>query len=214
VLASAPLGLHGPVEYQGKQSKGTSMRNLGWMSLVSVLALFAAGCATGPTIRVDKDPSTDLTQYKTFGFFDQVATDRAQYSTILTERLKQATRIQMERVGYTETKQDPDLRVNFYVNVVQKQEIRSTPSATVGMGYYGYRGGMYGAWGGYPYDVDTVDYREGTLSIDLVDARKNQLVWQGVAEGRVSDEVRQNPGPAIDAVIAEIFRNFPNPPSN
>jgi hypothetical protein len=30
----------------------------------------------------------------------------------------------------------------------------------------------------------------------------------------VSDEVRQNPGPAIDAVIAEIFRNFPNPPSN
>jgi hypothetical protein len=82
------------------------------------------------------------------------------------------------------------------------------------MGYYGYRGGMYGAWGGYPYDVDTVDYREGTLSIDLVDARKNQLVWQGVAEGRVSDEVRQNPGPAIDAVIAEIFRNFPNPPSN
>ena len=37
-------------------------------------------------------------------------------------------------------------------------------------GFYGYRGGAYGAWASYPYDVDTVDYRQGTLSIDLVDA--------------------------------------------
>ncbi len=190
------------------------MRSVRRLSVVSILLVLVAGCATGPDIRVDKDPSVDLTQFKTFGFFDQVATDRAQYSTIITERLKQATRTQLERVGYTYKEQDSDLRVNFYLNVTEKQEIRSTPSASVGMGYYGYRGGMYGAWGGYPYDVDTVNYREGTLSIDLVDAKKNQLVWQGVAEGRVSDEVRKNPGPAVDAVVAEIFRNFPNPPSD
>jgi hypothetical protein len=188
------------------------MRNVRWLSVVSLALMMGAGCATGPNIRVDKDPSTDLTQYKTFGYFDQVSTDKAQYSTIITERLKQATKTQLERVGYTYAAQDADLRVNFYLNVTQKQEIRSTPSATVGVGYYGYRGGMYGAWGGYPYDVETVNYREGTLSIDLVDAKKNQLVWQGVAEGRVSDEARKNPGPAIDAVVAEIFRNFPNAP--
>jgi hypothetical protein len=188
------------------------MRNVRRLSLVSVIVMLAAGCASGPSIRVDKDPSTDLTQYKTFAFFDQVATDRAQYSTIITSRLKEATRTQLERVGYKYEEREPDLRVNFYVNVTEKTEIRSTPSA--GVGYYGYRGGMYGAWGGYPYDVDTVNYREGTLSIDLVDAKKNQLVWQGVAEGRVSEEARKNPGPAIDAVVAEIFRNFPNPPSD
>ena len=190
------------------------MRKVRRLSLVSVVMMLAAGCTTGPSIRVDKDPSADLTQYKTFGFFDQVATDRAQYSTIITSRLKEATRLQMERVGYKYEEREPDLRVNFYLNVKDKQEIRSTPSASVGMGYYGYRGGMYGAWGGYPYDVETVNYREGTLSIDLVDASKNQLVWQGVAEGRVRDEAVKNPGPAIDAVIAEIFRNFPNPPSD
>ena len=190
------------------------MRDVRWLSVVSVFLLVTAGCATGPSIRVDKDPNTDLTQYKTFGFFDQVATDRAQYSTLITERLKNATRTQLERVGYTYKEQDADLRVNFYLNVTEKQEIRSTPSSSVGVGYYGYRGGMYGAWGGYPYDVETVNYREGTLSIDLVDASKSQLVWQGVAEGRVSDEARKNPGPAIDAVVAEIFRNFPNPPSD
>ena len=84
------------------------MRNVRRLSLVSVVMMLAAGCTTGPSIRVDKDPSADLTQYKTFGFFDQVATDRAQYSTIITSRLKEATRLQMERVGYKYEEREPD----------------------------------------------------------------------------------------------------------
>lgn len=182
-------------------------------STTLLLFLLVVGCATGPSIRVDKDPAADMSAYKTFGFFDQLSTDRAHYSTIVTSRLKQAARTQLEAKGYTYAEQNPDLLVNFFVKVSEKQEIRSTPSATIGVGYYGYRGGMYGAWGGYPYDVQTVNYKAGTLSIDLVDAKKNALVWQGLAEGRVSDEAYKNPGPAIDAVVAQIFSNFPNPPA-
>ncbi len=57
-----------------------------------------------------------------------------------------------------------------------------------------------------------VAHEQGTLSIDLVDAKHKQLVWQGVAEGEVSDESQRNPGPAIDNVVAELFSNFPYPP--
>lgn len=178
-------------------------------SLALALAL-AAGCASGPKISVDKDPGADMTAYKTFGFFDQVATDRVQYTTIVTSRLKQATRDNLERRGYTYSENSPDLRANFFLKVADKTEVRSSPS--MGAGFYGYRAGFYGGWAGYPYDVDTVNYKEGTLSIDLVDTKKNALVWQGVAEGRVSDEARKNPGPAIDAVVSEIFANFPNGP--
>ncbi|HKE44591.1 MAG TPA: DUF4136 domain-containing protein [Steroidobacteraceae bacterium] len=177
--------------------------------LAGVLGL--ASCATGPDIRVDKDPSADMASYKTFGFFDALATDRAQYSTIITSRLKQATRTQLEAKGYRYEESNPDLKVNFYVKVQEKQEIQSTPAAPVG--FYGYRAGYYGAWAGYPQDIQTYNYREGTLSIDLVDAKKDQLAWQGVANGRISDEMRKNPGPAIDAVVAQIFSNFPNPPA-
>jgi len=189
------------------------MRNILWLRSAALCIALLSGCATGPTIRVDKDPSADMSAYKTFAFFDQVATDRAQYSTIVTSRLKQATRTQLERHGYTYNEQAADLRVNFYLNIAEKQEIRSSPSAGMGVGYYGYRGGMYGTWGGYPQDIDTVNYKAGTLSIDLVDAKRNNLVWQGLAEGRVKDESIKNPGPAIDAVVAEIFSNFPNPPA-
>ncbi|HEU4530385.1 MAG TPA: DUF4136 domain-containing protein [Steroidobacteraceae bacterium] len=189
------------------------MRTAAWTSAALSSLVLIAGCASGPKIIVDKDPGVDMTAFKTFGYFDQVATDRAQYTTIITNRLKQATRDQLERRGYRYTEESPDLRVNFYLKVVEKQEVRSSPSVGVGYGgFYGYRGGAYGAWASYPYDVDTVDYRQGTLSIDLVDAKKNALVWQGLAEGRVSEEARKNPGPAIDAVVAEIFANFPNGP--
>jgi hypothetical protein len=173
--------------------------------------LTLAGCgSSGPSIRVDGDPAANIPSFRTFGYFDQLATDKAGYSTILTARLKDATRRELEKHGYQYVDANPELLVNFNVNIAEKTEIRSSPSTSVGYGYYGYRAGMYGAWGGYPQDIETRNYKQGTLSIDVVDASKRALVWQGVAEGRVSKEAQQNPGPAIDAVVAQIMAGFPS----
>ena len=35
-----------------------------------------------------------------------------------------------------------------------------------------------------------------------------QLIWEGVAEGRVSESAMKNPRAAIDAVVAELFQRF------
>jgi hypothetical protein len=178
-------------------------------TLLSALALLlvvpVSGCASGPQIHVDMDARANMKAYKTFAFFNTLSTDSAAYASLLSTRLKAATRAQLERNGYTYSENEPELLVNFYLKVVNKQEVRSTG------GYYGYRAGYYGTWTGYPY-VETVNYKQGTLSVDLVDAKRKQLVWQGVAEGEVSEEAQQNPGPAIDRVVAEIFSNFPNAP--
>ena len=181
------------------------------LSLAAIIGLLATltACESGPTIRADADPSANLGSYKTFGFFDKVSTDKGNYRTILSTRLQEATRREMEKRGYTYAETDPQLRVNFNVNVADKTDVRSTPSA--GAGYYGYRSGMYGAWAGYPQDVQTVHYKEGTLSIDLVDAAKQQLVWQGVAQGRINKQAAEQPGPAIDKVVADIFARYPSP---
>src|SRR4051812_8369896 len=177
--------------------------------LLKVLALFllliASACASGPHIRVDMDARANMKAYRTFAFFDTVSTDGAAYTSLLSSRLKAATRAQLEKQGYQYSTTEPDLQVNFFLKIVNKQAVQSSG------GYYGYRHGYYGTWTGYPY-VETVDYKEGTLSIDLVDAKHKQLVWQGVAEGEVSEEAQRNPGPAIDQVVAQIFSNFPNPP--
>jgi hypothetical protein len=126
--------------------------------LLATLALGTAlaACSSGPKVRADADPSADFKSYRTFGFFEQLATDKSKYSTMLTTRLKDATRRELQTRGYQEAEQ-PQLLVNFNTNVENRTDVQSTASSA---GFYGYRGGMYGAWGGYPQDVYTTHYQE------------------------------------------------------
>jgi hypothetical protein len=165
--------------------------------LLALPLLAATGCASRPEIRLDKNPSLELASYRTFGFYDPVATDKSLYTTILTGRLKKATRDELERRNFVYSEQNPDLKVNFSVNVVDRQELRSTPTG----GFWGARFGLE--------DLETVNYRQGTLMVDMVDAGKQELVWRGVAEGRLSRKAVENPGPAVDKVVNELFTGFP-----
>lgn len=70
----------------------------------------------------------------------------------------------------------------------------------------------YGLYGGFPLyrdDVSTVRYQVGTANVDVVDAKRRQLVWEGIAEGRLTREIMQNPEPAIRRVVAELFESSP-----
>ena len=60
----------------------------------------------------------------------------------------------------------------------------------------------------YQEDVNTVHYKVGTANIGFVDAERMQLIWDGVAEGRITREEMKNPQPAIDRVVAELFQRF------
>jgi len=173
--------------------------------LVLFTALLVVSCASGPAIRRDTNPAADFASYRTFGFFSPLATDKAGYETVFTTHLKSASRHAMESHGYVYSDANPDLLVNFYANVQDKQELRSTP---VSVGYYGYRRGFYGGF--RTTEVQTVNYRQGTLTIDLVDARRKVLVWQATAEGRVSSEARKHPGPAIDRVVTDMMGPLPH----
>lgn len=118
--------------------------------------------------------------------------------------LKTSTQRELESRGLRQTTASPQLLVNFNVNVENRADVESTPAA----GFYGYRAGMYEMWAGYPQDVSTTHYKEGTLAIDLVDAAKQQLVWQGVAEGRMSKSALENPTAAIDKTVGQIFAKY------
>ena len=175
--------------------------------LIAIGCVLVAACESGPTIRADGDPSVDFTAYKTFGFFDQLSTDKSKYATMLTGRLKDATRAELTKRGYTEAP-EPQLLVNFSTNVENRTEVNSTGSSA-SYGFYGYRAGMYGAWGGYPTDVYTTHYQQGTLAIDMVDSAKKQLVWQGIAQARLTKTMLDNPGAAIGSVVSDIFERYP-----
>ena len=182
-------------------------------TLILVAAALSAGCATqAPKTRIDYDKSGDFSVYRTYGFPKETGTDRGGYSTLITSYFKNAVSTAMEARGYKYTEERPDLLVNFFMNVRERTELRSEPRYAAGFGYYGYRYGLYTAWPYYEQDR-SVTYRVGTINVDIVDAGKKQLVWEGVAEGRVTDEMMDNPKLTVNAVVSDLMRQYPGKPN-
>ena len=170
-----------------------------------------AGCESGPKIRSNADPSANLSSYKTYMFAEKTGTDGQSYSTPITSYFKESIRREMDSRGYKYVEGGPaELLVNFNANARENVDVRTTPGATYGYGgYYGYRGGMYGYGAAYAPEVETVRYKVGTANIDIVDLSKKQVVWEGIAEARLTDKMMKDPRTAISGVITEMFLQFP-----
>lgn len=182
-------------------------RNLGPLLIAVAATSLLAACSSGPKIFVNQAPDADLSAYKTYNYAEVLGTDnRGENRSILTNYLINAVDRELQGRGYSKSN-SPELLVNFYVNT--KEKIRSTTSPSMGMtgGYYGYRGGYYGAYGGYETTVS--QYTEGTLNIDLVDNASKTLIWEGIAEGRIDDEVRENVQGAVNIAVRDIFAKYP-----
>lgn len=53
------------------------------------------------------------------------------------------------------------------------------------------------------------DYTEGTLIIDIMEAKTNSLVWRGMASGVFNSAEPYLSRKAIDAAVGQIFDDFP-----
>ena len=176
--------------------------------LLALAALLSA-CATGPRIRTETDPEADFSRYRTWAFYEPIAMEEnAGYSTWITDRIKNDVRQEMGRRGYTFDAKSPDLKVNFQGILQQRTDVYSTPMVDYQY-FYSYRARRYVAVP-YWYDQAQVSqYTEGTLTVDLVDAARNRLVWTGDAVGRVGRKPPQEQLQDVDRAIFEIFQRFP-----
>lgn len=173
-------------------------------------AFWLAACASGPKVRSDLAPDTNLASYQTFGFMEQLATDRNGYTSLVTQHLKAAVTAEMTARGYRYTEQSPQLLVNFNSNVEQRADIRTTTtSATPYYGYYHYRLGFYSPFPYYQQEVETVRYKVGTVNIDVIDAARKQLLWEGIAEGVLNKQDIEQPRESMAKVVNLIFEQYP-----
>jgi hypothetical protein len=171
-----------------------------------VTAGLLAACSNTPIVRTDYDPRADFAAYRTFAFVDPLSTDRAGYTTLLTERLKRAVALQMESRGYAYRDQNPDLLINFQAHVESRTQYVGPPPMMFG---FGYGGGFYGSWPGYAFGPDVIQYNEGVLKIDLIDAKRRQMVWEGVGTSLVNDPQQTPTDAAIETMIGSIFARYP-----
>lgn len=179
---------------------------LAFRSILLASLVLLTACSTNPTIRSERDDSAMFSRYATFGFFDPVGTDKAGYETLVTQTLKASARREMEARGYRYAESGAELLVNFNAQLTDRTELQPRPQPPQPE-YYGYRN--YVTWRDYGVIVD--QYQEGTLNIDVVDAQRKKLIWEGVAIGRVTQKAYRNREEAIDKAVAEIFKTYPVP---
>ena len=176
-----------------------------------LMAYALAGCSSGPNIMSDHDRTADFGSYTTYNFFSDAGPENSSYQSFFSQYMIDAITIEMEKRGYTKS-DNPDLLLNFNAVLEDKTKVRTTsaPPPMYG-GYYGYRGASYGAWGGYGYGTEThvSQYTEGTFNIDIVDAKKQQLVWEAVGVGKVTDEALANLEERVKAGVPKYFSLYP-----
>jgi Domain of unknown function (DUF4136) len=179
--------------------------------LFASVVLLLASCASKPTIETDYDQTIDFSQFETYGFFNPMGIENPSYSSIYGSIFRDAISKEMESRGYKQS-DNPGLMINVSGRLQQKTKVTTTSDPYMGGGYYGYRHGYYGTWGGYGYGTQThvSNYTEGTINVDMVDRVQKRMVWEGIAVGRVnekksSEDTRAN----IYAGIQEMFAGYP-----
>ena len=172
------------------------------------LGLGLAACSSEQaTTRVDSRPGVNLARYKTYNFVDETARNDSAFissgSNIFD--LKRAVTREMETRGFQKADQ-PDLLVNIGMVTEQRTQTRESNFQTDGAPYYiGQRNYRWQAG-----DIPVGQYQEGTVTIDLVDAARKELVWQGTTSAILSRKPTRA-AKQIDEGVADVFAKFPVP---
>ncbi|MEH6566576.1 MAG: DUF4136 domain-containing protein [Halopseudomonas sp.] len=177
--------------------------------LLPALLLLAA--CQGAAVQPDYDATRDFAQYRTWEFAEPAVAYRPENDPrmsgeLTSERVKASVANQMELRGLRPpvAGQNPDLKVKTYLIVENRQDNVTTSFG----GYWGWGGGF---WGGPSIQTQSVDYKELTLQIDMLDSRDDKLVWRG-SESDTLSERPQTPAKReeqINRLVGKILGSFP-----
>jgi len=190
---------------------GNTKSGFGMAAMLACAAL-ASGCASNP-VSSSWDSEADFSKYRTYSFADKGDQTEEQYRSLGAKRIEASIVRELEARGYAQPQEGAtaDLLVDYHGELEDKQKIVSSP--TTGGVYGGYGGyGRYGGYGigvGYSNSVSTVDYKQGTLSIILVDNAKKQMVWEGSIQDSVSKKELNNPSETLSKAVTQIFAPYP-----
>jgi Domain of unknown function (DUF4136) len=154
-------------------------------------------------VNSDYDKSVDFTPYKTYAFY-KTGIDKVEISDLDKRRILRSIDEEMTLKGFTKN-ENPDLLIN--INTKAEKNI-NVNQFQAGWGYgWGYGWGF--GWNPYWGMNNTISTNtEGTLTIDLIDAKKKELVWQGEGIGYLTqntDKKDEN----IKCFVTKIMSQYP-----
>ncbi|GLH74926.1 hypothetical protein GETHLI_34280 [Geothrix limicola] len=171
----------------------------------ALLSLVFLGACSSYNVTYDYDVTASYGRYKTFDYYTSKK-GTGGTTNLMDKRVRAAVEKELQAKGFVmETKADPDFLVTYYP-IVHDRKVRTTTHMGWGWGW-GYRP-MYGRMGVSSSEVR--HYKEGTIVIEIVDFKSNQMIWQGAAAGALTG--LNNPEDADEVVpkaVRDILAKFP-----
>ena len=165
-----------------------------------LLLLILTSCST-VTVYSDYDKTVDFTPYKTYAYF-KPGIDKVEISDLDKRRILRAIDDQMLAKGFTKS-ENPDLLVNIFTKSREQVDVNQF---TAGWGYgWGWGWNPYMMYGG---QTTVSTSTEGTLYIDLIDAKKKEMIWQGEGVGTLTRNIDKK-DEKIPEFFAKILAQYP-----
>lgn len=172
------------------------------------------GCST-MTSHADWDTTANFAALKTYswapGQQPLTGDPRIDHNVLLDERVRQAVDDVLGSRGYQKNETNPDFWISYQAAIESKISATTMPSYGYATPYANYHGMSHYDYAGWDTGSTMVtQYDEGSIIIDVADAKARKLIWRGT----VSDVVNPSRTPAkrqqkIDEAITKVFADFP-----
>lgn len=174
--------------------------------IISLFTAFLFSCASPRILDVATAPDANFSNYKTFAFYEVTA-----YGDTISDRfneriayLKKEIAQEMEQRRFTQVDKNPDLFVNIGVAVKLEVQTRETTWPQDGMmRYMGQRNYKWKS-----EEIEVGRYRRGAITLHVVDAAKNHMLWTATLKGSLPDDSTRLKSFA-DKGIQTLFTKFP-----
>ncbi|MDO5616550.1 MAG: DUF4136 domain-containing protein [Cruoricaptor ignavus] len=167
-----------------------------YVFLLLAASLGLASCSPFQ-VRSDYADTANFNNYKTY----KLRIDDLKLNDIDKDRVLNEVSKQLQTKGLSVADQ-PDLIINVKANHKKVTDVQSSNP----YGMWGW-GGPWG-WGFGMNRTWTSNYNRGALVLDIIDARTQKLVWQGIGEGISVDSPRAKQK-QIPQIVDEIMAQFP-----
>jgi hypothetical protein len=178
------------------------------MRLHSTLAL-ALGLAVLPASASAQKTTYDFDKTAPFATFRTYAmkTGTPTGKELIDKRLVAAIETQLAAKGFVRNENAPDVFVVFHVAFDEQQDISSYSTGPM---YGGYGWGWGGGWGSTTTYVRVREILVGTLAVDIIDARKQEIAWRGLGTKEIDTNAKPEKRDSnINKAVEKIFKNYP-----
>jgi Domain of unknown function (DUF4136) len=158
------------------------------ITLLLATALVVPAVASAQKVHTDYDRAVNFAQYKTYFW----AKTDAGANDIANQRILTAVDEWLAKAGWTKAAEgEAQLALMANVSTKERQTINTMyDSYGGGWGYGGWAGYRMGGMGSSTTTVNT--FTEGTLVVDIFDAKTKKLVWRGIATDTISSDPSKN----------------------